>query len=111
MKRDWEQTKADFSRNGGHKLSQHVTDTVKQATGHETLPPEGVPNLNADGFSRVEPAYRYGVGLSAQYTSQATWSPDFESNQEKEWAALDTSLPWADAKSYARRGFEKSRMS
>jgi hypothetical protein len=111
MERDWEQTKADVSKNHGHKLNQQVADTVKQATGNESLPPDGVPNMKAEDFSHVEPAYRYGVGLSTQYKSQANWSPDFESKQEKEWATLDTNLPWQDAKSCARRGFEKSRRS
>ena len=38
LRRDWEQTKADFS-SGGTDLNQNVTDTVKQAAGSQPVPP------------------------------------------------------------------------
>jgi len=39
LERDWEQSKADLSRNGGRKLNQTVGDTLKQSTGSEPIPP------------------------------------------------------------------------
>ena len=45
MKRDKEQTKNDIT--GGRKgedLNQNVSDTVKQGTGREPIPPRTVPN-------------------------------------------------------------------
>ena len=39
LRRDWEQTKNDFSSESGADLNQDVGDTVKQATGAEALPP------------------------------------------------------------------------
>jgi hypothetical protein len=39
LRRDWEQTKNDFSSGSGADLNQDIGDTVKQATGAEALPP------------------------------------------------------------------------
>jgi hypothetical protein len=112
MKRDWEQTKNDVSKHSGKELKQNVADTVKQAAGAEAIPPNGMPNAKGRGdFSSVEPAYRYGVGLSAQYANQKDWNPDFESKVAGEWSTLSDPTPWSDAKGYVRRGFEKSRKS
>ncbi len=44
LKRDWEQTKSDIPGLHGEDLDQGVGDTVKQATGKEAIPPEGVAN-------------------------------------------------------------------
>ncbi|WP_162143945.1 hypothetical protein WMF27_10850 [Sorangium sp. So ce281] len=33
LRRDWEQTKADFTNNKGQELNQDVDDTVQQALG------------------------------------------------------------------------------
>jgi len=39
FRRDWEQTKADFSVTKGRDLNQNVTDTVKQVVGKDGVPP------------------------------------------------------------------------
>ncbi len=39
LRRDWEQTKSDFSSKGGTDLNQNVGDTVKQAAGQAPVPP------------------------------------------------------------------------
>ena len=44
LERDWEQTKSDLPGLDGKDLDQDVDDTVKQATGRESTPPDGVPN-------------------------------------------------------------------
>ena len=43
FRRDWEQTKADFSSKG-RDLNQDVDDTVKQAAGKKAIPPRNVKN-------------------------------------------------------------------
>lgn len=45
LERDLEQTKHDLTRKGVD-LNQSVTDTVKQATGKEDIPPPFVPNID-----------------------------------------------------------------
>lgn len=45
IKRDWEQTKHDFSKQHGQDLDQNVADTVKQAVGKEAVPADGGPNI------------------------------------------------------------------
>ena len=46
LKRDWEQTKHDFSKSKGRELHQDVGDTVKQAAGKEPIPPLDSPNYD-----------------------------------------------------------------
>jgi hypothetical protein len=48
FERDWEQTKADFSKSSGEKLNQNVADTVKQSLGAEPIPPLGVKTHPTD---------------------------------------------------------------
>ena len=49
FERDWEQTKADFSKSSGEKLNQNVADTVKQSVGSEPIPPLDVKTRLTDG--------------------------------------------------------------
>ncbi len=44
IERDWEQTKSDLPGLDGKDLDQDVDDTVKQAAGKESAPPEDQPN-------------------------------------------------------------------
>jgi len=44
LERDLEQTKADLPGLDGEDLDQDATDTVKQAAGTESIPPDGQPN-------------------------------------------------------------------
>jgi len=44
LERDWEQTKSDLPGLEGKDLDQDVDDTVKQATGKESVPPDDKPN-------------------------------------------------------------------
>jgi hypothetical protein len=38
LRRDWEQTKSDFTRNRGHELNQNAVDTVVQSIGWAPIP-------------------------------------------------------------------------
>lgn len=48
FQRDWEQTKADFSMDGGRELNQGVGDTIAQATGTQPIPPLDVKTHPTD---------------------------------------------------------------
>lgn len=52
LRRDWEQTKADFSVGGAVDLNQNVVDTVKQAVGDQPVPPPMV-KTRADSPGQV----------------------------------------------------------
>jgi len=57
LRRDWEQTKADFSSNDSADLNQEIGDTVKQSVGKEPIPPLSVktrPDDPQDMAKRVE---------------------------------------------------------
>lgn len=56
LRRDWEQTKSDFSSKGGVDLNQNVADTVKQMAGTEGVPPLTVktrPDTPEEAAARV----------------------------------------------------------
>ena len=44
LRRDLEQTKSDLPGLQGEDLDQDATDTVRQALGHEDIPPADQPN-------------------------------------------------------------------
>ena len=57
LRRDWEQTKHDFSKKSGQELHQNVGDTVEQMAGKEPV---------GGDWSTVEPAMRFGYGVKRQ---------------------------------------------
>ncbi|MDB4930701.1 MAG: hypothetical protein JWM10_3185 [Myxococcaceae bacterium] len=57
LRRDWEQTRADFSADDAVDLNQNAADTVKQAVGAQPLPPPTVkthPDDPQDAAKAVE---------------------------------------------------------
>jgi uncharacterized membrane protein YqiK len=52
LRRDWEQTKSDFSVGHAVELNQSLTDTIKQAVGDAPVPPPMV-KTRADSPSEV----------------------------------------------------------
>jgi hypothetical protein len=105
LKRDWEQTKNDFSKKSGQDLDQDVGDTVKQMAGKEPVPPQGVPNPSEvdKGWDDIEPAYRYGVGAQSEYGTD--WERA-EPQLSREWSKLDDERDWDNVKGSVRRGYE-----
>ena len=105
LKRDWEQTKNDFSKKSGRDLDQDVGDTVKQMAGKEPIPPAGMPNPSEvdKGWDDVEPVYRYGVGAQSQYGTD--WLRA-EPQLSREWVSLDDDREWDAVKGEVRRGYE-----
>jgi hypothetical protein len=100
LRRDWEQTKHDFSKKAGRELGQNVDDTVKQMVGKEPMPA-------TYDWSTVEPAMRYGYGAGRNYADV-----EFDAHEEvleREWNDMKPARPWADARDYVRRGWDWSR--
>lgn len=113
--RDWEQTKADFSKTKGQELDQNVGDTVKQAAGKENIPPDGVPNTHSDklhkDYEEAEPALRYGFGASTQFAEHKSWDDKLESKLSADWDNLKTGRTWANVKEHVRSGWDRARKS
>jgi len=106
LKRDWEQTKADFSKKG-HELNQGVGDTVKQAAGKEAIPPGNAPNQS---WEDVEPIYKYGVGAREQYGAEhKSWGEQVERKLEGEWTSLKHGRAWQDVKSSVRKAWDSTK--
>ena len=109
LRRDWEQTKADFSSRGTD-LNQGVTDTVKQAVGTEPVPPLHQPNRDADSDStweRVETEHRYGVGARHHHgADEPDWNDRVESKLKEEWQDLKSGRTWDEVRSSVRRGWD-----
>ncbi|AKT44039.1 hypothetical protein [Chondromyces crocatus] len=106
LHRDWEQTKADFSKHGGQELDQNVKDTVKQATGQQPIPPPGVPNTD---WEHEEQGLRYGWGAAGHYRDHAEWNEGVESKLKTEWEDLKNGRTWEEIKASARRGWDAAR--
>jgi hypothetical protein len=97
LRRDWEQTKADWSTTG-HDLNQGVGDTLKQAAGKEAIPP---------GWEAVEPSYRYGVAARRHYAAEyPEWSPKLEKRLGDEWTTLKHESKWEDVKASVRYAWD-----
>lgn len=114
--RDWEQTKADFSKSKGQELNQNAADTVKQATGKEAVPPDHVANAKPrhdesthGDYATAEPALRYGYGASSQFAEHKSWDDKLESKLSTDWDNLKSGRTWNDVKTHVRSGFERAR--
>jgi hypothetical protein len=109
MHRDWEQTKADFSKNAGHELNQQVGNTVKQAVGKDPVPPGNVPNPKGADWNHVEPALRYGYGARSEYGQQhPAWDQALEGKLHADWDGLKSDQDWTQSKEYIKKGWEAS---
>jgi hypothetical protein len=71
LERDWEQTKADLSKNGGEELNQGAGDTVKQAVGKKEIPPLGVKTHPDDPKAAAEGAKKAGEQMEKQSAKAA----------------------------------------
>ena len=107
--RDWDQTKADFSKTKGQELNQNVADTVKQAAGKEPIPGKHVANVKEDDFQNAEPALRYGYGASSQYPEYQRWDDKLESRLRSDWDKLHADRKFDDVKMNVRKAWERAR--
>ena len=125
LRRDWEQTKADFTLDDGTDLNQNVGDTVKQAIGREPIPsasmkthpddPRDLTKLveheNREGgepreWNRAEPAVRYGYVARMHYVEVPRWDDEFEVQLEQEWTLLQSGSSWDDMRRDVRHGWD-----
>ena len=93
LKRDWEQTKNDLSRDAGQDLGQTAGKTVKEALGKE-------PHGKDAKWDEVEHAHRFGVGARRQYPK---WD---DKAMADEWTSLKDGRKWEDVAPHVKRGFE-----
>ena len=111
LRRDWEQTKHDFSISGGHQLNQDIGDTVKQATGKEHIPSNDkpVPPKVIGSWDDVEFPVSYGYGAKQQFGERHPgWSDKLEGELERDWKATKHGADhaWNDVKGWVRHGYE-----
>jgi hypothetical protein len=88
LERDWEQTKADFSKDNGAELNQGVGDTVKQSMGKEAIPPPGVRNRPDDPKTVAKDAQKAGEQLEKQSAKAAETGAKERESIEKERGEL-----------------------
>jgi hypothetical protein len=103
FKRDWDQTKHDL---GGHEpdINQKTSNTTRQASGKEAIPPRGVPT-----YEEVEPAYRYGYGARSEYGDEyPEWDDELEDRLKGEWEMIAPSRrqTWMQDRAIIRRGWD-----
>jgi hypothetical protein len=101
FKRDWDQTKHDL---GGKQpdTAQNVSDTVKQASGKQPIPPRGTPV-----YEKAEPAYRFGYGARSYYQQRyPQWDADLEAELKQDWEASSPQGNWDEDVEYIRVGWE-----
>ena len=100
FKRDWDQTKHDM---GGKQpdTDQQVSDTVKQASGKEIIPPRGIP-----AWDKAEPAYRFGYGARSYYGKKySKWDDQLENELKRDWQTTNPDRKWNDDREYIRHGW------
>ena len=116
LRRDWEQTKHDFSKKSGAELNQDVTDTVKQAAGKEHIPAGNQANPKVASNSEkwgdeAAVRYGYGAGTSTTYKAHKAWDNDLEGKLQNDWNGLRQERPWSEVRDAARFGWDRSRVS
>ena len=105
MKRDWDQTKHDF---GGDEpdTNQNIRNTVKQASGTETIPPR-----HETTYENWEPAYRFGYGARQKYGTEyddLDWDDEMESTLKKDWQSIapERKQTWMQDRAAIRYGWD-----
>lgn len=120
MRRDWEQTKSDFTP-GAPDMHQDVGDTVKQAAGVVPMPARGAKTplskieaglaANKAKWDDVESRIAYGFAARTHYAkSHADWNDRLEGELRSEWDKANGATPWDDdVRGQVRRGFDAPR--
>ena len=83
LKRDWDQTKHDL---GGDEpdTDQNVDNTVRQASGRESIPPRG-----ETAYDEIEPAHRFGYGARSYYQEEyPEWDDELETQLRSDWKEI-----------------------
>jgi hypothetical protein len=110
LRRDWEQTKHDFSSKAGHELHQDVKDTVKQAAGKEAIPPANLPNPPVTWGDEAAVRFGYGVGISETYRVYKVWDQELEAKLQRDWESTNPERPWRDVRDASHFGWTRSQV-
>jgi hypothetical protein len=113
LRRDWEQTKKDLHL-GGHELNQGLTDTLKQATGKQSIPPDDGPNPPKviGDWDDIELPMGYGYNARQYYgTQHSDWDDELEGKLKTEWESAKATghRGWNDVKQFVRHGYERGK--
>ena len=113
LRRDWEQTKHEFSSNAGHELNQDIGDTLKQAAGKQAIPYDNRPNPPRviDTWDTAEPAIQFGYEAATHNRdAYGEWSNHLDSTLADRWRQQNAKgRDWDDVRHYVRHGFEYGR--
>jgi hypothetical protein len=113
LRRDWEQTKHEFSSKAGHELNQDIGDTLKQAAGKQPIPEDGRANPPRviDTWDNAEQAIQFGYEAAGYYRdAHGEWSNSLDSTLADRWKETHANgRDWSDVKNYVRHGFEYGR--
>lgn len=104
MKRDWEQTKADFTKGKkGQDLNQEVDDTVGQMFGKRPIPPETVPNpLDAKDIEKKVKKAQDDMEKQAERLAKDTEKAVARDARETGWTRW---AQWEEAETPLRYGY------
>jgi len=112
LRRDWEQTKHEFSSNAGHELNQDIGDTLKQAAGKQPIPFDDRPNPPRviDTWDNAEHAIQFGYEAANRYGERfREWSSQLDSVLANNWRERPGARDWSEVRHYVRHGFEYGR--
>lgn len=110
LRRDWDQTKKDLHL-GGHELNQSLTDTLRQASGEQSIPPidqANPPKIIGD-WDEAELPLGYGVGARHEFGQQhSSWDNELEGKLRSGWEdpGHEGRKNWDDVKGIVKRGWE-----
>jgi len=110
LRRDWEQTKADFKVGGAVDLNQNVVDTVKQAVGEQPVPPPAVKtraDTPAQVADRVEDQMKARLEAQEKFAEARTDAAVERVRAEAKVA--EAQRDWARAEEAMRYGFGARR--
>lgn len=113
LRRDWEQTKHEFSSKAGHELNQDIGDTLKQAAGKQAIPYDNRPNPPRviDTWENAEQAIQFGYEASSYFRdSHREWNNSLDSTLADRWREYSAQgRDWDEVRNYVRHGFEYGR--
>lgn len=111
LRRDWEQTKADFSSDSGAvrvkaqgKIASEQQAAREKIAEAQRKASERVASVR--DWNQVESAIQYGYGARLQYADSPTWDDQLESRLRHEWTQLKNGDTWEDVQPHVRHGWD-----
>lgn len=109
LRRDWEQTRHDFSRKWGDDLKQGVGHTVQQAMGREAIPSRHVANESDAWSDEAAVRFGYDAARSPNYRDRGEWSGSMETSLRSDWEAMRSGRPWDEVRMAVRYGWMRAK--